>query len=194
MNIVRVKLIKPNTFWFLNDLRLGPDNILSPPFDLDAADSVVREKIEKAEKQFGLIKIIPQEENKAPLLDVNKDSSGAIRYELPSITPMVIRMDGAKKEITKIDTKKEVEENMPEIASVTVSEPEVEEEEVLPPSDEDYENARVLLARNGNTIKRTIRSIKDVSMIRACIELEMYGKNREGILESLKNALTGLEK
>lgn len=190
MNIVRIKLVKPNTFWFMNDLRLGPGDVLSPPFDLDAADPVTRSKIEKAEKDFGIIKIIRQETDKAPLLDINKDSSSKMRYELPPTTPMVVKIENEKKEVARVEKKKE--EEIPEIASVTVEEPLPEEEEVAPPSDQDYENARVLLARNGNTIKKTARSIKEESLLRACIELEMCGKNREGILESLRNALMGL--
>jgi hypothetical protein len=193
MDIVRIKLIKPNSFWFLNDLHLGPGNSISPPFDLDEADPKIREKIVKAEDTFGIIKIVRQSKDTKPSFNINQDSSK--RFELPQTSPMAIKtLDGQKVATPIPPVKDKGQEEMPELKSFTV-EPEPEPKEELPePTEQDYKNAEVLLARNGNTIKKTVRSLdrtstETVSFLLACIKKETSGKDREGILESLRNAL-----
>ena len=201
MDIVRIKLMKPNSFWFLNDLHLGPGNILSPPFDLDEAESKIKEKIVRAENDFRVIKVIRQPEGTVPMLNINTDST--VRFELPKSMPRGVRMMNEKKAEEKTEATllapqgPEAETEMPELKSITLEpEPEPEIEETLP-SEQDFDNAKALLARNGNTIKKVIRTLdKPAQEIKAfllaCLEVERTGKNRKGTIACLEEAFLGV--
>lgn len=201
MNIVRIQLVKPNSFWFLNDLHLGPGNSLSEPFDLDTASPNVRAKINKASEELRVIKLVIQPEGTKPTLDINKNS--APRYELPrhrfnnpniNIARDLEEPQPAIPELPCLDDK---EPEMPELKSFTVEvEPEPEIEETNP-SDQDFIDARILLSKNGNTIKKVIRNMEKSSsemkaFLLACIEVEKQGKKREGTIKFLEEFFLGV--
>jgi hypothetical protein len=84
----------------------------------------------------------------------------------------------------------EEEELYPEIVSVTSgTEPDLEEE--IPK--EVFEDAEVMLNKNGNTVKKLV-SAMDVTdtnamLLKASLELEYVGKNRPGVIKYIKKAL-----
>jgi hypothetical protein len=79
-------------------------------------------------------------------------------------------------------------ELFPEIVSVTSGAEKLKKDE---PQEIDYENAELLLSRNGSTIKKTLKEItKDsegVIFLQACFEIERLNKQRPNILKLLKN-------
>lgn len=203
MHVVRIRLIKSNSFWFLNNLRLGPENSVSDPIDLDALDNRTRDKIEKAEESFGLIKVIPQPEGVKPTFEVEKSSP--VSYALPryrSISKIV--KDKAKQVEEKEPPEKPESESeeFPEIQSVTVeedsvteeiSEPEEPEIKKVEPTEEDFEEARLLLKQNGNTVKRVLRHMDKPAdeakrFLLACLEVEKDRKKRKGTIATLEEA------
>ena len=194
MNIVRIELTKPNSFWFLNDLHLGPGSNVSEPFDLDAADPHVKEKIDKAEKDFRIIKVIPQPEGTNSSFDINIDTS--VRFELPRARPRAIRVaTNQEAVVANTPMRPDLESGMPELQSFTIQDdPEPEIEETVP-VERDFDEAKTLLSKNGNTIKRVVRSLgkdpkKAKAFLLACIEVEKVGKNRPGTIKTLEEAFS----
>jgi len=204
MRVVRVKLVKPNSFWFMNNLHLGPDNPMSEPFDWDALDSVSKDKIEKAANKFGLVEIWIQPDETAPTFVVEK--SKPVNYVFPQ--RQAIRKI-VRKKTQGIDIPEPIEKGRqedlgeePDIRSVTLDEPLVAEEpqdleppeiEETKPTEEDYEDARSLLQRNGNTVKRLIRDMSKPAdemkrLLLACLEVEKEDKKRKGVKTALEKA------
>lgn len=86
----------------------------------------------------------------------------------------------------------EEEDMIPEVISVTVDNDDKEEID-LEVSEEDIENARILLSRHWSTIKKTILSFEKTSnnlkIIHAALEIELEDKKRKGVISALQEVL-----
>jgi hypothetical protein len=85
------------------------------------------------------------------------------------------------------------ESELPEVPSVTIREE--PEEEVITVSEKDYEEAEILLSKNGNTVKKSILQFSVspdlIPFLTACLELEQTGKQRKAVLGALQEKLNG---
>lgn len=203
MRVVRIKLTKPNSFWFLNNLHLGPENRVSEPIDLDALDGRTRNKVDKAEKTFKLIKVLPQPNGTRPTFEV--ESAKPAHYVLPRHEPVskIARRKAEQAEKTSKEPPAVDEEKMPDIESVTladeplsveeIEEPEEPKIEKVEPTEEDFEEAEALLRQNGNTVKRVLRYMdRPVDEVKrfllACLKIEKKRKKRKGTIAALEEA------
>jgi hypothetical protein len=92
-----------------------------------------------------------------------------------------------------VNTEDLEESELPEIPSVTIRED--SEEEVVTVSEKDYEEAEILLSKNGNTVKKSILQFSVspdlIPFLTACLELEQAGKQRKAVLGALQEKLNG---
>lgn len=203
MRVVRVKLVKPNSFWFMNNLRLGPEDPVSEPFDWDALDFVSKDKIEKAANKFGLVKILDQPDGTAPVFVVEKSKPASYVFPRKQVVRRAIKEKAQETESLEAAEDEQPQEpdeglgirtiTMDESESEELSEPDPPEIEETVPTEEDYEDARSLLKRNGNTVKRLIRDMsKPANEMRAfllaCLEVEKKDKKRKGTITALEEA------
>jgi len=202
MRVVKIRLVKSNSFWFLNNLQLGPENSVSEPIDLDSVDSTVMAKIKSAEETFGLIRLVPQPEGVKPTFVIEKSKPAS--YVFPRHRPIKkIIKDKASVASKEILTRQEEnKEDVPEVQSVTVeSVPDVEElpgqEEPeiqkVEPLEEDFEEAELILKQNGNTVKRIVKNLhrpeeETRRLLLACLEVEKKNKKRKGTVAALEEA------
>ena len=93
-------------------------------------------------------------------------------------------------DIEDIEEEKDV---MPEVVSVTVDNEDVVDDEELEVTEEDRENAAILLQSHWSTVKKTVQNLEktddNLKLIHAALEVEMTGKNRNGIVNALQDAL-----
>jgi len=86
----------------------------------------------------------------------------------------------------------EEEDMIPEVISVTVDNDDKEEID-LELSEEDIENARILLSKHWSTIKKTILSFEkttsNLRIIHAALEIELEDKKRKGVISALQEVL-----
>ena len=90
------------------------------------------------------------------------------------------------------DIKDDESDTVPEVFSVTVNNEEEEEVEEGP-IEADYECAQLLLNKNGNTVKKTIKEIpktkEGLFLLHACLETEKENKNRAGIVNTIEQCI-----
>jgi len=87
-------------------------------------------------------------------------------------------------------------ETLPDMVSVTVGgeteETEVEEDGAI--KEEFFDEARILLKRNGNTIKKSLLALNNTDdnlmLLHACYEEEEKGKNRNGVLTTIQSKIS----
>lgn len=87
----------------------------------------------------------------------------------------------------------EEEDCLPDIVSVTIPIEEEDEEEEEEITEDIKEEAKILLSKNGNTVRATISSLPSNSnsllLLHACHDIELEGKNRSGILNVIQNKM-----
>jgi hypothetical protein len=179
MRLVRLKL-RGCPFWNMPPIRLNEENNVSPLLDIDKLTENQREVIDKSDA-IGDIMILAADGTRI---------HGGLEH--------VNIIDGSDC-ISVADI--EEEEIMPDIVSVTVSEDEPEEVEEPPqtePTEEEKmkmaNEARILLNRNGNTIKKMIASMEktdsNLMLLHVCLTAESNGKAREGVLFAIQQAIS----
>ena len=172
MRPVRIFIAKKGAFWFFNNIKLGPHNKQTEVFDYDTLSDVTKRSIDK----YHSLGVIFIKETTEPCSD--------FKIEEPNDTPEIVPAQG----IPDFESVTEPED-LPEL--VCVPEPPPIKVEDLTPTEEDLERARALMARNGNTIRKTIKAMDQSFATRkfvyACIEAEKAGKNRDGILRVLED-------
>ena len=92
------------------------------------------------------------------------------------------------------DIKEDQSNAMPEVFSMTVEdETEQEEDEYQGPTETDYQNAQLLLNKNGNTVRKTIKEIpktdEGLLLLHACLDTEKTGRNRVGIVTVIEQCI-----
>lgn len=80
-----------------------------------------------------------------------------------------------------LEDEEEEDENAPEIVSIT----DEREEEEIEIEEEDYEEAKILLSKNGNTVVKTLKELNDKKILTACLQIEQSNKRRKSILNVL---------
>jgi hypothetical protein len=185
MRLVKLEL-RDAPFWFLSD---STTNIVFIALNFSSPLS-------------GLIDIDSLEDNFVDVIN-----SSASRLEISIVDSQnrrlrslneVIFLDEEHAVNTEDDPSLDVSD-FPEIISVTVKnddDEEVEEEEeiccVLTP--EIQENVKILLEKNGNTIKKMIKNLsktkENLFFLENCVKTEKKCQNRQGIISALQTVIT----
>lgn len=179
MRLVKVSLENNVPYWFFEErnIYLTPKVKTSDLFDIDDLELEAFDKLKKS-IQRGKIKAFDIEG--ALVLELNK-------HKL---------IGGWTDKNDEFEDVQIPEEDLPDIISVTCDSEEEEEEEE-PITDKDREEARVLLNKNGNTVRRTIETFnitKDsIGIIKACLEIETQERRRASVIKAAKERLDGSE-
>jgi hypothetical protein len=170
MRLIQIRLRHNQPFWFLDDqIRLTSRKPVSKLINIDSLDEEYRKVINQSVQDCAILLF---------------DSEGRRLRNLNEAS--VIEGDLA---VSAADI---IEDPVPEVASVTVS----DEPEEAPQEEEapDYsEEAAILLKKNGNTVKKTILSLpKDdnsLYFLHALLEVEAGDKGRRGVTVAIENAI-----
>jgi len=176
MRLVKIELRDPNPFWNLHPIYLSKDKKESPMINIDALSDKQQEVINHS-INAKFVRLIDLDGNllEGNLSDINVFDGNTVSTE-------------------DINEEKDA---LPEIVSVTIPIEEEEDEEGQGEeeiTEEVYENAKILLTKNGNTVKKTLRNLpnntENLLFFHACLELEMNGHNREGIVLAIQSKIT----
>lgn len=172
MRLVSLKLSPQCPYWFLGDLiKLSPSNDSSEYINIDSLEDSLKEVLDNSIKCFD-VRAFDHEGNRITKL---KD----------------VIVNAGHLDINIEDVKEELNE-LPEIISITEEE-EVEEEEEIIITNKDKEQAKFLLTKNGNTVKRTIKNIDltdgNISFLLACFKLEQAKANRKSVVNILEEKI-----
>jgi len=169
MRLIRIKLSQSTPFWMLNPIHLDSSNPQSPWLDVDRLSIKAKETINKS-AFLGEISIEDHEKS-----------------EIKSLKELVTT-HGFTVDLNDIVEEEEV---FPEVVSVTLEEEVKEEEIVISP--EIYEEAKLILKKNGNTVRKIIKALSHTdetfSILSACLEMEQIDSNRNGIVKLLEQRL-----
>ena len=186
MRLVRLKL-RTEHFWNLPPIRLNENNDTSPQINIDLLNEHQKSVINKSIKAREIYAI---------------DSSGSHLSSLECaniITGDFINTD----DVDDID-----DELMPQIVSVTSSDNdeyneyedggELDGEEEVKADEERkrllIEEAKILLNRNGNTLRKTILALEktddNLALLHACLSIEEQDKKRSGVIAVLGQAIS----
>jgi len=174
MKLFKIKLVG-NTFWFLDNIvSLNPNNKTSK---FISVDSLSVENIEAIDKSAHMLEI--------KLFDF-KDNRV---YKLSELGYF-----NGDFSIDTNDIKEDESDLMPELFSMTIENKEEEEEvQDIEPSEDDITNAKILLNKNGNTVKKTISQIDmDLKFLYACLEVEQNKLNRSGVIKAIDEQIARL--
>jgi len=180
MRLVRLKLRGGCPFWNLSPIKLTQENPISPMINIDLLSEPQVELINKSYK-YGEIAILGQDGivvagnlHTVNIVEGNYVSNDDVEEDLDTI---------------------------PEIVSITIGEDgeceKLEEEFVEPegPTDEDFDEAKILLNRNGNTAMKVIRTLeqsdKNLMLLHACLVVENENKSRSGVVHTIQQTISG---
>jgi hypothetical protein len=172
MRLVKISLGRDIPFWFLGAIKLNTERKETEFFDIDSLSDEEKKVVNISAKQY-VVRLW--------------DTLG---QRIPSIDETVLT-----KADYPIDTDdiNDEEISIPEIATITVSE-KTELPKVEVPSEEDIKDAKILIKRNGNTIKKIVQAMeqnsKNLMVLTVAEELELEGKNRQGLLDCFKETKT----
>lgn len=172
MRLIKICLGPNKPFWFWNNIYLTPEASVSSFFDVDKLDLEASEILEKS---------IQRQEIKA--FDNNKNQIFSLGSH--NLLGGEIPLEFIEEEIEVSETE------IPEMISITCVDDEPKEEIIL--TEEDYDQARLILNKNGNTVRKVVAEFlvnKDtISLLKACLELELESKNRKGIINILNKKI-----
>jgi hypothetical protein len=161
MKLIQIKLRDPNAFWLLTPITLKKGQEISPLINVDLLSDKQKELIMQSVLKHEIQLIDNKSSEVIPSFDAVKDSDFVAAKE------------------------KQVSDSIPDFASVTEPEVEPELEDDIEIPDDVYEEAGILLKKNGNTVKKTIKNLDfgtDTSLLlQACLELEIKGQQRKSI-------------
>lgn len=165
MHIVRLQLTRVGTYWFFDNINLTPAEPTSKPFDLDLVSEEVRKNILRSVNDFHIIDLIEVKDIAEPEFKL-ANPNGLEGFQLREDDDVVV----------SVTVSDEVEEPPPIIR--------------VEPTDKDYEEARLLLDKNGNTVTKSLRSLDVTQEIKpfllACIEVEKKNRKRTSVLSTLE--------
>mgnify|MGYP005838220359 CR=1 FL=1 len=177
MRLVKLKLREPNPYWILNPIVLSQKDNISPFID---ADKLPQKAIDAINKSVDSKVIF--------LLDNNGDIINGRINDINIFDCNHISADDLEDS--------EEQDMIPEFISVTVpieEEKDDEEDAVEEVSVEVKQNAKILLSKNGNTVKATIKSLPNdndtLTLLHICHDLESSNKNRSGILKVIEQKI-----
>ena len=173
MQLISLELGKDQFYWSLDEvITLTQDSKTSDLFDLEQLTDETKKTIEDSIRTLAIKAFT---------------SEGTRIYSISSAN----FIDG-ELAVSLADIKKDSCEY--EIKEITVSNEDEEEEEEIQPSDADFSAAKKLLQKNGNTIKKYLKSLevtKDkILFLNACLSVEHFSKTpRHSIIELLEELL-----
>lgn len=174
MRLIKIRLADC-PFWFLGKLvSLTRQNPTSDFVDLDVLEEEDRKIINRS-IQLCEIKVFDPENQR--IKDIN--DACYIKGELA---------------INIGDIEDDESDSIPEVFSVTVEDNDEEDDkEDMGPTEADYENAKLLLSKNGNTVKKAVKEIANtpdgLSLLHALLETERANKNRLGIVGTIEKRI-----
>ena len=175
MRLIKIKLSRSTPVWILNPIHLTEKNPESPFIEVDLLTPHQKDIIQSS-RENGEILIFNKDDN--PILsidDIKPDGEYAVNIA-----------DVIDKETIKINA-----------VTVHVEEEVEAEEENVEPSEADFEYAKMILNKNGNTVKKVIASFtktkETIALLDAFLQEETKGRNRNGIICSIKERIKELE-
>jgi hypothetical protein len=177
MRLVKLEL-RESPFWFLSNssgesiIILNENKQISDFVNVDALPNHMKKIINQSSSQFEI-----------NILDFN--GSRVKTIEETSILNTEY----------SVNTEDEVldDSDLPEIISITTRDDEEEKEDIktpVLPTPEVIENAKILLERNGNTIKKSLKALKktddNLDFLHLCAKLEHNGQNRQGVISAIQ--------
>ena len=93
------------------------------------------------------------------------------------------------------DVKEDESDLTPEVFSVTIDSEDENEVEDIEPSENDISNAQILLSKNGNTVKKTIKQMTEndsLKFLYACLQVEQEKQNRVGVIQAIDKKIAEL--
>ena len=180
MRIVKLRTAKPNTFWFMDNIRLTPYDDTSQPFDFDAVYEEGRQTIYSSVNVTGKVQLIDIGHTTEPLFVI--EPSKEPRYELPGqqhqYAPRHIIVPVQENESTYLE-----EEDIQDAGPPKIS-------EEYEPTSEDLKEARKLMLKKVQSIEIYIGSLVACPQSRrfllGCIRVEKKGKQRKSVLDMLE--------
>ncbi len=170
MRLVKLKLRGSCPFWMMPPIRLHERQDTSPLVNIDKLSDAQKDIINKSVRAQEIMLFDPE----------------GIRV-FGSLNDVGIAMD------TYVSVEDVPEEDIiPEMVSVTVDDPVVEDEEddgwTIKP--EYYEEAKILLKKNGNTIKKAVFALdktdEHLMLLHACLQTEDNDKKRDGVINAIQ--------
>jgi len=173
MRLVKIRLADC-PFWFLGKtVNLTKNKPVSDFINIDSL-SDENKKIINHSASRGEIRIFDPDNNKLKNLDSAILISGEFSVDIE-------------------DIKYDESDTIPEVFSMTVEDDAPDEDEVQVPDENDYENAELLLSKNGNTVKKTIKQLptteEGLMLLHACLETEKSDRNRAGIISTIEQRI-----
>jgi hypothetical protein len=174
MRLVRLKLREPTPFWILRPITLQKGKEFSPLLNIDNLTDDQKNTINRS--------VLAHE---ISLYDADGDLIEGTLANANKVYGNIVPVEDVPEEA----------DVLPEIVSVTVDEDEDEpEEDEEPITESHYEDARILVARNGNTVKKAIsllpKTEENLTLLHACLEVEAEGKSRDGVMYSIQKAIS----
>jgi hypothetical protein len=169
MRLVKLEL-RDSPFWFLSSntgepiITLSENNKISDLVNIDALPG-------------GMVKIINQSVSQFEINILDMNGAKIKTLEEASIVSTEYSVNTSDETVDNSD--------LPDIVSVTILEKEEEElpKEVAP---EVIENAKILLERNGNTVKKSLKVLpktdSSLEFLHICLDLECKGQKRQGLI------------
>jgi len=183
MKLVRLKLRGSSPFWNMPPIRLYEKQETSPLINIDLLNDEQRSVINKSIKSQDIF-----------LLDAEGKRIKGNLDDVKIVSEINISTEDIEEDLNL----------MPQLVSVTVDnksdtnideyEEEEEEEEGWTISEKYFEQAIILLKRNGNTVKKTVLAFKksdnNLMLLHACLEKELKGKKRNSVTMAIQTKIS----
>ena len=172
MRLVKIQLAD-SPFWFLGKLvNLTQENRMSDFLNVDSLPDEEKTIINKSAR-IGEIRIYDPENRRLKTIDESDYISGEYAVDID-------------------DIKDDESDTVPEVFSVTVNN-DKDEDEDKNPTKADYEEAQILLNKNGNTVKKIIKQIPKTTdgllLLHACLETEKANQSRAGVVNTIEKCI-----
>ena len=184
MKLVRLKLRGSSQFWNMPPIRLYEKQEISPLINIDLLNDDQRSVINKSIKSHDIL-----------LLDAEGKRINGNLNDVHIVSKVNISTADIEEDLNLI----------PQLVSVTVdNEPDMndEEDEYEEEKEDDgwtipekhFEEARILLKINGNTVKKTILALEktndNLMLLHACLKEESEGKNRNSVIMAIQTKIS----
>lgn len=219
MRVVKIELLKEGSFWFFQNLQLSPMERVSEPLNWSALAPGVKASIARSQNQFRIIRIVDCPKGTKPTFNLEDPEGNMHQPGFPNTgrkipPPKFIEPEEEtveeKEEIISITMSKEEEEEIDRKEEVDKKDEINKEDEIeevvdkqvidivtVDPDEEEEDEVRLLLSKNGNTVKKFLRNLElvpsNIPFVNMCIGIESDSKNRLGVISDLKKKLAELK-